>query len=434
MIIKNAKIWTEQGFVTGDLILRGERISDISRKDESLAAGTDSLPDNLPEKEARAEIDCPLEAGMLSDAGFFDETEEILDAGGLLAIPGLVDIHFHGAMGRDFCDADEESLRIIAKYEAEQGILAICPATMTLPEEMLLPVMRTAAAHRNGEGADLVGINMEGPFISPGKVGAQNPVYVTGADGPMFDRLQEACGHLIRLVDLAPEEAGSMDFIRDYHDRVRISVAHTCADYETAEAAFAAGARHMTHLFNAMPGIGHREPGPIIAGLEAGATAEIIADGIHVHPAMVRMAFQSFGKDRMILISDSLEATGLKDGEYSLGGQSITLKGGKVVLTEHPETIAGSACNLYQCMKKAILEMGIPAAAAIQAAAANPAKAIGIDRDYGSLTPGHYANVILADEDLQIRRIIQKGKVLTFENTHSMIIGQGKACTKQKSC
>ena len=338
--------------------------------------------------------------------------DEIVDAGGAYALPGLVDIHFHGAVGHDFCDADEAGLQAIADFEASKGVLAICPATMTFNEEILNGIMDVAAAHKNGRGADLVGINMEGPYISPSKVGAQNPKYVMGADAGMFRRLQARSGGLIKLVDVAPEEPGNLDFIRACHDEARISIAHTCADYDTAKAAFAAGASHMTHLYNAMPGITHRAPGPIIAALEEGAEVELITDGIHIHPAMVRFTFNTFGDDHVILIADSMMACGLPDGQYSLGGQAVTVKGALATLTEHPGTIAGSATCLYDCMRHAVLDMGVPLASAVRAATLNPARSIGIDADYGSLEPGRWGNVVLADEQLNIQKVIQKGVVL----------------------
>ena len=338
--------------------------------------------------------------------------EEIVDAGGAYALPGLVDIHFHGAVGHDFCDADEAGLQAIADFEASKGVLAICPATMTFNEEILNGIMDVAAAHKNGRGADLVGINMEGPFISPQKLGAQNPIYLHGPDVEMFRRLQKRAGGLIKLVDIAPEVEGALDFIAQCKDEVRISIAHTCTDYDTAIRAFEAGASHMTHLYNAMPGITHREPGPIIAALEKKAEVELITDGVHIHPAMVRFTFHTFGDDRVILIADSMMACGLPDGQYSLGGQAVTVKGALATLTEHPGTIAGSATCLYDCMRHAVLDMGVPLASAVRAATLNPARSIGIDADYGSLEPGRWGNVVLADEQLNIQKVIQKGVVL----------------------
>ena len=338
--------------------------------------------------------------------------EEVLDARGSYALPGLVDIHFHGAVGHDFCDADEAGLQAIADFEASKGVLAICPATMTFSEEILNGIMDAAAAHKNERGADLVGINMEGPYISPRKVGAQNPKYVMGADAGMFRRLQARSGGLIKLVDVAPEEPGNLDFIRACRDEVRISIAHTCTDYETAKEAFAAGASHMTHLYNAMPGITHRAPGPIIAALEEGAEVELITDGVHIHPAMVRFTFRTFGDSHVILVADSMMACGLPDGQYSLGGQAVTVCGPRATLTEHPDTIAGSATCLYDCMRRAVLDMGVPLASAVRAASLNPARSIGIDADYGSLEPGRWGNVVLADGQLNIQKVIRRGKVL----------------------
>ncbi|MCI5556459.1 N-acetylglucosamine-6-phosphate deacetylase [bacterium] len=374
MIIKNANIYTpEHTFRTGDLVIRDGRIA----------------------------------FGAAPQEG-----EQVLDAKGAYALPGLVDIHFHGAVGHDFCDADEAGLQAIADFEASKGVLAICPATMTFSEEILNGIMDAAAAHKNGRGADLVGINMEGPYISPRKIGAQNPKYVQGTDAAMFRRLQQRSGGLIKLVDVAPEEPGNLDFIRDCAGEVRISIAHTCTSYETAKEAFAAGASHMTHLYNAMPGITHREPGPIIAALEDHAEVELITDGVHIHPAMVRFTFNTFGDDRVVLIADSMMACGLPDGAYSLGGQAVTVRGPRATLTEHPDTIAGSATCLYDCMRRAVVDMGVPLESAVRAASENPARSIGVDADYGTLAPGRYGNVILADDDLNILTVVQKGKII----------------------
>ncbi len=374
MIIRNAKVYTPQHtFSVQDLVIRNGRI----------------VPHAMAEPG-----------------------EQVIDADGLYALPGLVDIHFHGAVGHDFCDADPEGLQAIADFEASKGVLAICPATMTFSEEILNGIMDVAAAHKNERGADLVGINMEGPYISPKKVGAQNPKYVMAADAGMFHRLNERSGGLIKLVDVAPEEPGNMDFIKECSKEVCISIAHTCTDYDTAKAAFAAGANHMTHLYNAMPGINHRDPGPIIAALEDGAMVELITDGVHIHPAVVRFTFNTFGDDHVVLIADSMMACGLPDGAYSLGGQAVTVRGPRATLTEHPDTIAGSATCLYDCMRHAVLQMGVPLESAVRAASENPARCIGIEADYGSLAEGRIGNVILADADLNIRTVIRHGEVL----------------------
>ena len=371
MIIKNALVYTPaHTFAPGDLAVRDGRID----------------PDTAPRPG-----------------------EEVVDAGGLYALPGLVDLHFHGAVGHDFCDGTEEAIQAIADFEGSKGVLAICPATMTYSEEILGRVMDAAAAHQNGRGADLVGINMEGPFISPEKLGAQNPIYLHAPDVGMFRRLQKRAGGLIKLVDIAPEVDGALDFIAQCKDEVRISIAHTCTNYDTAIRAFEAGASHMTHLYNAMPGITHREPGPIIAALERRAEVELITDNVHIHPAVVRFTFSTFGDDRVILIADSMMACGLPDGQYSLGGQAVTVTGPRATLTEHPGVIAGSATCLYDCMKRAVLEMGVPLESAVRAASENPARSIGVDADYGSFAPGRYGNVILADKSLDIQAVYRRG-------------------------
>lgn len=336
--------------------------------------------------------------------------EECIHAEGLYAIPGLVDIHFHGAVGCDFCDASEKGLQKIAAYEAANGILAICPATMTYSEDILGNIMDTAAAWKNQVGAELVGINMEGPFLNPQKAGAQNPQYLMSPDSRMLERLQKRAGGLIKLVALAPELEGAMEFIEACHDKVRISLAHSSADYEMAAEAFHKGACHVTHLYNAMPGINHRAPGPIIAALEQGAMAELICDGVHVHPAVVRFTFQTFGADRIILISDSMRACGLADGDYQLGGQAVTVKGDRAVLTGQPDILAGSVTNLFACMKKAVQSMGIPLEWAVRAAAENPAWAVGAEKEHGSLAPGCFADILLVDEDLNLVKVLRHGK------------------------
>ena len=333
------------------------------------------------------------------------------DASGCYVIPGLTDVHFHGCMGRDFSDAEPEGLEIMAQYELSRGVTQICPAGMTLTEEQLTKICQVAAAHRAADkpGAALCGINLEGPFLSMAKKGAQNGAWLHAPDVAMFRRLMAASQGLVKLVSIAPEEPGALEFIKECHGEVRVSLAHTCTDYDTAIAAFDAGATHMTHLYNAMPGITHRAPGPIIAAMERGAEVELITDNVHIHPAVVRFTFKAFGDDHVILVADSMMACGLPDGQYSLGGQAVTVEGPRATLTEQPGTIAGSATCLYDCMKRAVLEMGVPLESAVRAASENPAKSIGVDNDYGSIAAGRYGNIILADQELNLKAVIQKG-------------------------
>lgn len=339
---------------------------------------------------------------------------EVVDASGCYVIPGLVDIHFHGSAGADMSDGDLQGLHAMGRYEASRGITCMCPATMTLSEAQLMEAAKTAREYVPApDEADLVGINMEGPFISPSKVGAQNPEYVRNATIDEFNRLQDASGGLFKLVDIAPEEPGAEDFIKEFGDKVRISVAHTCTDYETAAKAFDGGASHITHLYNAMDPMHHRNPGPIPAGAEREhVMAEIIADGIHIHPAMVRLAFNMFGDDRMVLVSDTLRAAGMGDGVYDLGGQDVTVKGYEARIENG--ALAGSVSDLMRCLYVAVKDMDIPLKSAVKAASTNPARAIGIDGEYGSLEDGKVADAILLDKDtLQVKGVILRGKLLS---------------------
>ena len=339
--------------------------------------------------------------------------EQVLNADGCYVIPGLVDVHFHGCIGEDFSDATPEGLQRIADYELSQGVTYICPAGMTLPEEQLVKICENAAAHRrkNTGGAELVGVHLEGPFLSMAKKGAQNADYLHAPDIAMLRRLQESAEGCVRLVTAAPEEAGALEFIRAAVEAgIAVSVGHTVADYDTAKAAFAAGADHVTHLYNGMPPMHHRAPGVIGAAFDSpGVMAELICDGVHIHGAMVRLAFRLFGAQRMILISDSLRAAGMPDGRYPFGGQEIEVHGNRATIVGHPETLAGSVTSLMGCLRQAAA-FGIPLADAVRAASYNPAKSIRIDDRAGSLEEGKEASIVLLDrKTLAVRKIIFKG-------------------------
>ena len=332
------------------------------------------------------------------------------DAAGCYVIPGLTDVHFHGCRGADLSDGDADGLQTMAEYELSRGVTQICPAGMTLLEEQLMKVCRTAAEHKRAgkPGADLVGVNLEGPFLSYAKKGAQNGEWLHAPDVAMLRRLEEASEGLVKLVSVAPEEPGALDFIREVAEEVNVSVAHTTADYDTALAAFRAGAREVTHLFNAMPAFTHRAPGVVGAALDsAWSRVELICDGIHIHPSVVRATFKMFGSDRVVLISDTMRAAGMTDGTYDLGGQEVTVKGPLATLADG--TIAGSVTDLMACLKTAV-SFGIPLADAVRAAAVNPAKAIGIFDRVGSLEAGKRANVAVLGPDLELRAVFFHGK------------------------
>ena len=341
------------------------------------------------------------------------DDSEILDGEGCYAIPGLIDLHFHGCMGDDFCDGSKEAIARIAKYEASIGVTAIAPATMTLPADELEEILKVAAEYKKeaSEGADLIGINMEGPFISPAKKGAQDERNIVPCDTDMCHRFLDASEGLVKFVGIAPEQSEkSLDFIQQMKGRVNISLAHTNADYDTAKAAFDAGANHAVHLYNAMPAFTHRAPGVVGAVSDSEhVMAEIICDGVHIHPSVVRATFKMMGADRMILISDSMRATGMPDGRYTLGGLDVDVVGNRATLVSDG-ALAGSATNLMDCMRTAVKKMGIPLETAVACATMNPAKSLGVYDQYGSIKAGKKADVVLLDKELNLKMVIKDGK------------------------
>lgn len=332
------------------------------------------------------------------------DDSDILDAQGLYVLPGLVDVHIHGAVGHDFCDGDPEGLKEIAAYLKAHGITSFCPTSMTLPVEELRQIFRSVLdMPKEDTYASVAGIHMEGPFISPAKKGAQKETYIVSPDIAHFRELNEVCHGMIRLVTIAPELTGSMEFIETLHEEVSISLGHSEADYDTALRAFGAGANHATHLFNAMPPLHHRNPGIIGAAFDSPNTmVEIICDGIHLAPAIIRMVFQLFGDDRVILISDAMRATGMADGTYELGGQDVFKTGNRATLKDG--TLAGSATNLFDCMRQAVA-FGIPLESAVKAASVNPARSIRAEH-IGNLTPGKEADILLVDKELNLVRVV----------------------------
>lgn len=334
------------------------------------------------------------------------------DLDGVLVIPGLVDIHVHGCAGADFSDGDYAGLVRMARYLARRGVTSFAPASMTLPYDALDKAFHAAARLRReglADGARLMGIQMEGPFLSREKRGSQNPAYLRLPDWDRFLRLYDAAEGLLRIVDVAPELPGAVEFTRRASEKCRVSVAHTAAGYDQAAAVFDAGATHLTHLFNAMSGIHHRHPGPIGAASEReNVTAELICDGIHVHPSAVRMAFRLF-PGRICLISDALRCCGMADGSYSLGGQEILLSGGVARLTGG--AIAGSAADLYQCMRRAV-SFGIPREQAVWAATALPARVIGRESETGAIADGRAADFVICGGELEPEAVYLGGKRL----------------------
>ncbi len=363
--------------------------------------------------EGFSERELFTEGGYLSGKSSDDI---ILDATNCYVVPGLIDTHFHGALGEDISDGNIDGLRKIAEFELSQGVTHICPSGMTVSEDALIKMCETAAEYKKtaAQGAELIGIHLEGPFVSVAKKGAQNAEFIRKPDIAFLRLLQRKAEGAVKKLTLAPEESDGIDFIQKATaEGISVSLGHSCADYETSVKAFDAGASQITHLFNAMPSFHHRDTGMIGAAFDRKHVyAEVICDGIHAHESAIRAAFRLFGSERMILVSDSLRATGMPDGAYSFGGQTIEVRGDRATMAGHPETLAGSVTCLTNCVRKAV-QFGIPLAEAIRAASYNPARSLGLDNRLGSLDIGKEASIVLLNKkDLSLCCVIYKGKLI----------------------
>lgn len=366
MLFTNAKIFlADKGFVKGGFRIEGDRFAQV----------------------------------------FTDERSGGKDLGGALVLPGLVDIHIHGAAGADFSDGEMDGLVKMASYLAKNGVTSFAPTSMTLPYDVLAAAFKTAVnlgKNRPKQCARPMGIHMEGPFLSEKKKGAQNSDYLKLPDFDAFLSLYKQSEGLLRITDVAPELEGALSFTKNAKDYCKISVAHTDADYEQALAIYLCGASHLTHLFNAMTPIHHRKPGVIGAACEnENVTAELICDGIHVHPSSVRMAFKLF-PGRICLISDALRCCGMPDGEYELGGLSVYLSDNVARLGDG--TIAGAASNLFRNLKNAV-KFGVPVNEAILSSTYNPAKALGCEKEIGAIKEGLFADFLICDDSLNLKEV-----------------------------
>lgn len=340
---------------------------------------------DLPRKEEDLAVDC---------------------AGSYTVVPGFVDVHIHGCAGADTCDATREALEAMAAFLLAHGVTSFCPTTMTTSRETIQAALLAAKDmmdHPMEGGARVVGVNMEGPFIAKERKGAQKEEDILPPDFPLFQRFYEESGGIVRLVDVAPEQPGGLDFVEKASQLCTVSIAHTTADYDQAKAAFDKGVTHATHLFNAMSGLHHRKPGVVGAVFDdSRVRGELICDGFHIHPAVLRAAFRLLG-DRALIVSDSMRANGMPEGEaFDLGGQMVTVHQGKALLPDG--TIAGSVTNLHQEIKN-LVSFGVPFEQAVKAATLIPARAIGLDGEIGSIAPGKRADLVVLDENLDIAAV-----------------------------
>ena len=340
---------------------------------------------------------------------------QIIDGKNCYAIPGLIDIHLHGSNGADFCDGTASALSSICSYELSKGVTSLCATTMTLPSSQLGDILQNISSYKPvfpEKEARILGIYLEGPFLSSEKKGAQNSLFLETPNNLLMDYFQKKADDQIRICAIAPELPGAIKFIEQHKDHMTFSLAHTTADYLCANAAFFAGASQVTHLFNAMLPFASREPGLIGAAVDhKEAFVELICDGIHVHPSMIRSAFALFGEDRILMISDSMMATGMPDGRYSLGNQAVTVHGFDARL-ESSGALAGSVSNLMDCLRYVVKTANIPLEKALKCVTINPARSLHMDALLGGLNPGMYADILLVDEDLNLKMILYKGSCI----------------------
>ena len=349
--------------------------------------------------------DVLIEDGRIAavSPGLSGDGADTVDLSGAVIAPGFIDVHVHGGGGHPLITTDSGEIEAYARWAVSQGVTSflatVCAPT---PEAALDCLAACANAHEASDGAALLGVNLEGPFVSPERRGALPPSWPATPDAETFRRLLDASGGKLRLMTVAPELPGSAEVIREaLSGDVRVSVGHTDATYEVARDAFAAGASHVTHAFNAMRPFHHREPGPLGAALEADdVTVEVIADGVHLHPATVRTLVSAFGPERIALITDGVTPAGQDNGTFRIGDVEARLKDGGMRLPDG--TIAGSVATMADVVRNVVRWDVADLAAAATMASATPARALGLGERKGRVAPGYDADLIALTDDLSV--------------------------------
>lgn len=358
-----------------------------------------------------------IEDGLIKEIGEAGQKSatplaDVHDYSGYWISPGLVDVHLHGALGHEVMDAEVVGLKKIARHQAACGVTAFFPTTLTAPLETVIRAIETVRAAAGEElPSEIAGIHLEGPYVSLKRKGAQDPKYVREIQEPDLERLRAALGPLRTLITVAPETGRNLDFIPRMVDLGWVvSIGHSDATYDEATRAIAAGANHATHLFNAWKEFHHREPGGLGAVLDSDRVfAELIADGIHVHPSFIRLAVFRKGPERTCLITDSLKAAGLHDGTYDWGDMQIVLKGAEVRLRDSG-VLAGSVLHLNQAIKNVLDWTRLPVPSVVRMASLTPAESVGLGRVMGSLEPGKLANLAVFDSSFETVATYLRGK------------------------
>jgi N-acetylglucosamine-6-phosphate deacetylase len=333
----------------------------------------------------------------------------VVDLEGAWLLPGFLDLHMHGGGGHSVADSRAAMEGAVA-FHRRHGTTATLVSLMTAPVDDLCEQLTWAAELvRRGPapGGHVLGSHLEGPFLSPRRSGAQNPAHMIGPDQAVLDRLVAAADGGLRMLTLAPELDGAVALIAPLRRQgVIVAMGHSDASYEEAKAAIRAGANHATHLFNAMPSLHHRAPGLVGAALEAGIPCELINDGLHVHPAVVALVARLIACP--VLVTDAIDASGVGDGTFLLGGQEVRVHEGEARLTS-TESLAGSTLTMSEALRRAVRDSGLGVEQASAAASANPARVLGLERLIGSIAPGQRADLVVLDDHLRVSSVMAGG-------------------------
>ncbi|NLK29336.1 MAG: N-acetylglucosamine-6-phosphate deacetylase [Clostridiales bacterium] len=355
-------------------------------------------------------LDVAFEDGRITQIGEQLQGDDYVDLSGKMLLPGFIDLHTHGREGFDFSTAKPEEMKKMCMSYAKSGITSILATSMTMEKEFTKGIMRNIRQGIEEEypGARILGINMEGPYLGADRKGCHDENFLLPPNQVEFEEWDALSGNNIKMVDIDPNLPGAMDFIKKYSKTKVISLAHTSANYDTACEAVEAGVTHVTHLFNAMNGLHHREPGIVGMVSDYPVYAEMICDGIHIHPAVIRLMFRLAG-ERIVVVSDSMSAAGLGEGEYELGGLKVFVKDRKATLENG--TIAGSTTNVFEEVKN-LISFGIEKEKAILSATLIPAKAIHMEEEVGEIAIGKRADFLVVSPDFNLEQVYIDGNLI----------------------
>ncbi len=332
---------------------------------------------------------------------------ESFDASGAHLIPGFINIHVHGAIGYDVMETTPDALEKVSVFFMQDGVTSYLPTTVAAPYDETVAAVKQFAAYMKTphEGAEVLGVNIEGPYLNMNFRGAHAPQFLAAPSNFSIDGIMEAADGQIKVITLAPEVEGAVEFVKAYKEQFKISLGHGGNDYDKCVAAFEAGATQVTHLFNTMPPIHHRNKGLIHAAFEAGVYAELICDNVHVDKSVVLMAIKMFGVDKICVITDGVHATGHQDGRYSFAGAPFTVVNG--VAKNDEGNLVGGTATMLQCVKN-LVKWGISLEDAVRMATANPADAIGVADKKGRIDIGMDADLVLLDNELNVKKVWKK--------------------------